>query len=124
MVSRLVPAFLVAMGLGLALAPRASAHAALMQANPRVGSTVATSPTEVRLWFSEALEPAFSRAVIAAPGKQDAAAAKALVDPKDRRQLVIPLPRPLPSGRYQVEWNVVSVDGHHTEGDFRFRVGP
>jgi methionine-rich copper-binding protein CopC len=127
MVSRAIAALVV--GAGLCLAPGlAQAHAFMTQASPRVGSTVATSPAEVRMWFSGALEPAFSNAAIIAPqdmpsSDRGAAGAKAFVDPKDRRQLVIPVVRPLAPGRYQVKWGVVSVDGHRTEGDFRFTVG-
>ena len=36
------------------------AHTFLERAEPRVGSTVKTSPTEVKLWFTWSLEPAFS----------------------------------------------------------------
>lgn len=121
MVSRRFSPALVGAAVALAVAGGAHAHAALQQASPRVGSTVEASPSEVRMWFSEALEPAFSAASIEGHG---AAGGKAFVDPKDRRQLVIPLPRPLPEGRYQVKWAVVSVDGHRTEGDFKFTVAP
>ena len=38
----------------------AGAHAFLDHAVPLVGSTVRGSPGEVRVWFTEALEPAFS----------------------------------------------------------------
>jgi methionine-rich copper-binding protein CopC len=45
----------------LALAgSEAAAHAFLDHADPRVGNTVATAPREVRLWFTQKLEPAFS----------------------------------------------------------------
>jgi methionine-rich copper-binding protein CopC len=118
MVSRLVLASLIPAAVLMAAGSQAHAHAALTQASPRVGSTVAASPTEVRMWFSEALEPAFSGAAIV-----DQSEAKAVVDPNDRKELVIPVVRPLPPGRYQVKWAVVSVDGHRTEGDFRFTVG-
>jgi len=115
-------AWLVAAALGLVPSGPASAHAALQQASPRVGSTVAASPTEVRMWFSEGLEPAFSRAQVVTAAGQAAVAGAAVVDPKDRRELVIPLLRPLTPGRYRVKWGVVSVDGHRTEGDFPFTV--
>jgi methionine-rich copper-binding protein CopC len=117
------PMLTVAIALSLAQGAPASAHAALSRADPRVGSTVATSPTEVRMWFSQALEPAFSGASILGATGPETAAEKAVVDPQDRRQLVIPLSRRLAAGRYQVKWGVVSVDGHRTEGDFRFTVG-
>ncbi|HUH94704.1 MAG TPA: CopD family protein [Casimicrobiaceae bacterium] len=46
--------------LGLAWSAHASAHAFLDHASPRVGSTVHGSPPDVRLWFTQELEPAFS----------------------------------------------------------------
>jgi hypothetical protein len=122
MVSRPILAFAIAAPLCLALGGGACAHAALSRADPRVGSKIGTSPMEVRMWFSEALEPVFSNASIVMPPGQGPAGGKAFVDPKDRRQLVIPVLRPLPAGRYEVKWGVVSVDGHRTEGDFPFTV--
>jgi methionine-rich copper-binding protein CopC len=116
------PMLTIAVALSLAQGAPASAHAALSRAIPRVGSTVATSPTEVRMWFSQDLEPAFSGASLLGVSGKESAASKAIVDAADRRQLVIPLSRPLAAGRYQVKWGVVSVDGHRTEGDFRFTV--
>ena len=38
----------------------ASGHAFLDRAEPRVGSTVKIAPTQVRVWFTEQLEAAFS----------------------------------------------------------------
>ena len=42
----------------------ATAHAFLDHAEPRVGNTVATAPHEVTLWFTQKLEPAFSRITV------------------------------------------------------------
>ena len=101
----------------------ASAHARLEHADPKVGAHVAGSPTQVRLWFSEGVEAKFSSVVLeGADGKaihEDAAA----TDPKDRKQLVLPLKQPLAPGLYHVRWRVVSVDSHKTQGDFTFTVG-
>ena len=44
----------------LALQTRTWAHAFLDHAEPKVGSTVANSPTELKIWFTQNLEPAFS----------------------------------------------------------------
>ena len=50
---------LVALMLGMA---SAYAHAFLDHASPLVGSTVQTAPSEVRMWFTQQLEPNFSGA--------------------------------------------------------------
>ena len=105
------------------LAALALAHSALARASPAAGSKVQKSPPQVKLWFTEEIEPAFSSiAVFAADGhevdKKDSA-----VSSDDRRMLVVSLP-PLFPGRYKVVWRVVSVDTHKTEGSFPFLVAP
>ena len=45
-------------------AAAAHAHAFLDHASPLVGGTVAAAPREVTLWFTQSLEPAFSRAEV------------------------------------------------------------
>jgi len=100
-------------------AVQARAHAFLDHASPLVGSAVRTAPREVVLWFTENIEPAFSRVTV-----QNAAGAR--VDRGNSRasgnQLRVSLGA-LGPGTYRVVWRVVSVDTHATEGDFTFRVG-
>lgn len=113
---------LMAAGLSL-LAAAAGAHAFLSQAVPPVGGIVSAAPREVRLTFTEAIEPAFSRIELSAANGQPIGTAPAAVDPRDNTQLVLPLP-PLAPGRYRVKWRVVSVDTHPTEGDYTFEIRP
>jgi methionine-rich copper-binding protein CopC len=99
------------------------AHAFLDQAAPPIGGTVTTSPKEVRLTFSEGVEPRFSGIELATSDGRAVATAPAIRDPADDRQLVLTVP-PLVPGRYRVSWHVVSVDTHRTAGEFTFTVGP
>lgn len=101
----------------------AHAHAFLDHADPRVGSTVAASPSEVRLWFTQDLEPAFSRIEVIDASGNRVSTEPAQVDKQDRTQLHVGLPR-LATGLYTVNWRMLSVDTHVTEGKFTFRVGP
>lgn len=100
-------------------AVQARAHAMLDRASPAVGSAVRAAPREVVLWFTENLEPAFSRVTV-----QNAAGAR--VDRGNARasgnQLRVSLGALAP-GTYRVVWRVVSVDTHASQGDFTFRVG-
>lgn len=101
----------------------AFAHAFLDHAVPAVGSTVHGSPAEVRLWFTENLEPAFSTVrVVDRSGKQVDKGDKR-VDAADRTLIEVSLPS-LPPGAYKVIWHVLSVDTHVTQGDFTFQVAP
>jgi len=114
---------LVAVLSSLSLTVPAQAHAFLDHAAPAVGSKVHGSPLEVRLWFSQDLEPAFSTIrVFNEAGAQVDQRDKA-VDPGDRTQLRVSLP-PLPAGTYKVIWRALSNDTHVTEGDFVFEVAP
>jgi len=99
----------------------AFAHAQLDHAVPKVGSSVAQSPKEVVLWFTEKLEPAFSSIEIRNEQGAAVTIGKATVV-GDRTQLRVPV-KSLPPGTYKVIWRVLSVDTHRTQGDFTFRVG-
>jgi hypothetical protein len=101
----------------------AGAHAFLDHAVPAVGATVASSPAEVQMFFTQELEPAFSTATVAAANGQVIATSPATVNPQDKTELELRLP-PLAPGEYKVTWHVLSVDTHRTGGDFSFAVKP
>ena len=102
---------------------QADAHAFLDRATPAVGSTVHASPQQVKIWFTQRLEPAFSSIqVLDASGKR-IDKADAHVDSGNAMLLVVSLP-PLRPGTYRVTWRVLSVDTHVSEGDFKFDVEP
>lgn len=100
---------------------RLEAHAFLKNATPAVGSTIPTSPGEVRISFSEKIEPAFSMIqVFDASGKQ-VDKHDVHVSHSDQSVMAISLP-PLQAGTYKVVWRVVSIDTHVTKGSFTFRI--
>jgi hypothetical protein len=120
---RLFP-YLAAMVLVGMSAVAAVAHAFLNQAVPPVGGTVAASPPEIRLYFSEAIEPRFSGIELTSLDGLPVKTGPSTVDPRDQMQFVLPVEPALPSGRYKVTWHVVSVDTHPTQGDFTFEIKP
>ena len=97
----------------------ASAHAFLDHAEPRVGNTVATAPREVTLWFTQKLEPAFSTITVTNSAGQRVDTGKTRVS---GNQMSVSL-RSGGAGTYRVNWRVLSVDTHRTDGNFTFRVG-
>lgn len=101
----------------------ADAHAFLDRAEPSVGSTPATPPSQVRIWFTEALERAFSTIAVTDAQGRHVERGKATVDAQDPKLLEVGL-APLAPGSYKVKWRVISVDTHATEGDFTFTVKP
>jgi len=101
----------------------AGAHAFLSQAVPPIGGGVSAPPQEIRITFSEGIEPAFSGIELATADGQPIGTGSARVDPRDNTQLVLDLP-PLVPGRYRVTWHVVSVDAHRTDGSYVFAIKP
>jgi copper resistance protein C len=97
----------------------ASAHAFLDHAEPRVGNKVATTPREVTLWFTQKLEPAFSSITVTDPAGKRVDTGKTRIS---GNQMSISL-RGGGSGTYHVNWRVLSVDTHTTNGNFTFEVG-
>lgn len=105
----------------LAGTARLDAHAFLQQAEPGVGSTVQSSPNEVKIRFTEKIEPAGSKIqVFAESGKE---VDKGDVHParSDPALLIVSLPK-LGTGTYKVVWRVISIDTHVAEGTFTFRI--
>ena len=106
------------LALAAAGAAGAQAHAYLDHASPLVGSS-GSAPREVRMWFTQALEPSFSGAQLRASG--GAVVGSGHVDASDPKQIVIPV-HGLAPGQYKVNWKILSVDTHRTEGSFGFEV--
>ncbi len=102
----------------------ADAHAFLDEATPRVGSTVAAAPTEIRIVYTEAIEPTFSHIALFAADGQAVQLGTVTVDAGNAKQLIAPIGTTLKPGHYEVRWNVVSVDTHHTNGHYSFDYQP
>ena len=107
----------------LALAGPAWGHAFLERAEPRVGSRVKSAPTQVRVWFTQNLEPAFSTLEVLNQRGERVDQGVTQPDPGNPAALKIAL-KPIGTGTYRVKWRVLSVDTHVTEGDFTFKVRP
>jgi methionine-rich copper-binding protein CopC len=117
-----IAATLLSIMLLLAGEPAASAHAQLRSAMPAAGATVASSPAEVLVNFSETLEAAFSTVIVRDAVGKRVDKADTHLDSKDRKAMRVSLP-PLTHGIYIVEWRALTTDTHRTEGAFIFRVG-
>ena len=103
------------------LASSVEAHPTLKSATPPAESTAA-APTEIRLSFSEGVIVKLSSVELKDQAGKKIATGKLANDPKDNRQLIVPLQGLLTVGTYTVTWNVVSVDTHHVNGMYSFKV--
>ena len=111
----------LALACAFIIASPAGAHAFLDHATPAVGSTIHASPAQVKLWFTQALEPAFSTAQVSDAAGKRVDRGDPQLDRGDATLLTVSVPSLAP-GRYRVRWRVLSVDTHVTEGDFTFDV--
>ena len=100
-------------------APPAFAHARLVKSQPVEGAHI-KSPAHIVLTFSEALEPAFSGALL-----MDKDGRNLSGDPVKVSGRVITLkPGRLEPGDYVVSWHSVGHDAHRLEGRLHFHVRP
>ena len=93
------------------------AHAYPTASSPANGAVLQEPPKEARIQFSEELELAFSRITVKGPNGEVVSQGKVRQPAQDT--LAIDL-KPLAPGNYVVEWQVLSVDTHVTEGLLRF----
>ena len=97
--------------------PPASAHAYPIIVSPPDGAAIKESPREVRIQFTEGVEIAFSQ--ITVKGVKGEVVSQGKLRQLAEDTVAIDL-KPLAPGNYTVEWQVLSVDTHVTEGTLRF----
>ena len=110
--------FFIAVVAVVGLSTAAGAHAMLDHASPAVGSIVGSSPGQVTLYFTQALEPKFSGAEV-----RNASGARVDKGKSVSGNVMRLSVGSLPPGSYSVTWHVLSVDTHITQGSYSFRVG-
>jgi methionine-rich copper-binding protein CopC len=101
----------------LALAAPAVAHTELVSSAP-ADKASAESPTEVRLTFSEPVDPRFAKVSVKAPGGADVTQGKPAVT---ETVVVQPIAAKKP-GKYTVAFRIVSTDGHPVSSSQAFTV--
>lgn len=122
--TRLPLAFLLALSIALLTMGSALAHANLVNSNPASGASLAKSPPQVQMWYSEPLEPSFSQAVVYDTNRQRVDAGDSRVTLNDPTSMIVSLKPNLPNGTYVVAWKTQSkVDGHVVYGTVPFGVG-
>jgi copper transport protein len=94
----------------------------LLRTEPSPQTTVAHSPTAVRLVFSEPVEAVFGAVRLFDVDGTRVRTGEARHPEGTRSELSVPLPE-VADGTYTVTWRVVSDDGHPVRGGFVFYVG-
>jgi methionine-rich copper-binding protein CopC len=110
----------VALIASLASIGNAFAHAHLKSEVPAANSSV-SGPKDLRLNFSEGVEPKLTKVTITDDGKP-VAIKNIETDPNDKKLLIVTPEQPLAPGSYSVEWHAVSVDTHKSDGNYSFKI--
>ena len=104
----------------LAGASPASAHAELVTSTPANGSRLTAAPEQVTLEFTESVGLVDGGLRLLDADGRLVETAEPTVEGATVRW---PMPAKLPTGRYLVDWRVVSQDSHPVAGAFSFGVG-
>jgi len=97
------------------------AHAQLLKAEPARRAVLDKAPTQVRLWFNEEIEGAYTTLSVLNANKKPVTDAKPSVVSDDPKSVVLSLPD-LGPGKYSVKFRVLSVDGHVVNSSFDYTV--
>ncbi len=118
---------LLAAGAGVGVGAHALAdeapHLRLERTSPAADTTVASSPAEIRLFFSEPPQMSGTTVRLANAAEELVETTAAAADAEDPKEVFIRPASPLPAGSYTVHWRVIAQDGHTQRGSFDFRVG-
>ncbi|MEE9580692.1 MAG: copper resistance CopC family protein [Nitrosomonadaceae bacterium] len=97
------------------------AHAQLIKAEPARRAVLDKAPTQVRLWFNEEIEGAYTSLSVLNANKKPVTDAKPRVVSDDPKSIILSLPD-LEPGKYSVKFRVLSVDGHIVDSSFDYTV--
>ncbi len=99
----------------------AAAHSLLLESTPAANTTVDTPPAALRLRFNNRIEKRLSRVRLV--DERGQARDLSVAEDGAADQLMASVPT-VAAGRYRVEWQVLSTDGHVVTGRFSFTVAP
>lgn len=106
----------------LALAAGAAqAHAYLQRSESPAHADIAQPPRELRMRFSEPVEPSFVEVSVLRDGKPVVVSAPLV---SDGGRVVKVGVGGGEAGTWSVQWRLIAKDGHRTQGKFEFAVRP
>lgn len=120
---RIATAVACLLAVSLALPAAGWAHASLLRTFPSATGIQTAQPHEVRLTFSEPVEPRFAIVSVTDASGTQQTTGRPTRSAVDRNMLVTPV-KTLHQGWYLVFWRAISADGHPVRGAFTFAMGP
>jgi len=91
--------------------------------DPKPGEVLNSSPTAIRMAFTERLTRR-SRVKLLTSGGESLATLPPSIGGPDNTRLVVPLLAPLSPGVYIVSWQAFSDSAHRTRGKYKFEIAP
>jgi hypothetical protein len=122
-IRRFLLAIILVSAPGISLtATSVAAHAILLESTPATKSTVSTPGLVIRLRFNVRIDAGRSQLMLI---RKDGSSQKLDIDKKQPSPdtLTAPAGRTQP-GDYLIRWQVLASDGHITNGEIPFSVGP
>ena len=98
------------------------AHAHLRRSEPAANERLGTSPSAIRLWFSERPELAFTRVRLRGADSSEIALGTVARMTDDPMGVMVRIAASLRAGHYTVLWRTAAADGHASSGSFGFEV--
>ena len=98
------------------------AHAHLRRSEPAANERLASSPSAIRLWFTERPELAFTRVRLRGADSSEIALGAVARMTDEPMGVIASIATPLRAGRYTVLWRTAAADGHASSGRFGFEL--
>lgn len=118
-----VPALLL-LAVSLVFPVPADAHGVLRRSEPASGAHLSAAPRELRLTFTERVEPAVARVHLIGPDSVAVSLGPLAAAPDSANVLVAAIEGGLVAGAYTVAWQLVGADGHPVRGSYTFVIAP
>jgi methionine-rich copper-binding protein CopC len=112
------------LALSAVLATDVYAHPRMISATPAENEVLASSPTSIRIEFTERPVAKFSGIELLDARNQAIPIGPSEVLANNSKVLVAPIASKLQPGDYTVVWHAVAADTHRVEGRYTFHVKP
>lgn len=97
-------------------------HLALKRAEPGINDTVAASPKQLKLWFTETVAAPTTSVRLVNAQSEALKVGDVSVESAPLSPAIVTVPENLAAGTYTVMWRAMADDGHPSTGKFSFTV--
>jgi copper transport protein len=99
-----------------------NAHSPIEKRIPNVNAVIESIPEKVELFFEDPVEIHRSSVIVLSEKQVEVQVGRPQLDPNNNRHLFVDLQKNLPSGKYTVDVDVVSMDGHALKEKYTFEI--